>query len=250
MKKFSAAFQSVAPNPRTEPMHGELFLEELETEVGKHPALRHPFLRRFAAGDLTRLQLWAFGLQHYQLVRVFTSYLEALLNTIPEPKVRDWIHRIVEDEYARPQTYECSHPALYRRFLRALGLNEEDWERAEALLETGAFIERHLELTSLRHHAVGLGAVGPGHEWAIPTMFTYLVEGLRKVGIGEGPLEYFTLHVAQDLEHGKLMRAALACYAETPENQVRIRDGALASLDARGSFWDGLNRAVFEDLFF
>lgn len=226
----------------------ECFLAALEVEVQGHPALHHPFLRRFAQSKLERLQCWAFGLQHYQLVRMFTSYLEALRKSIPEPEVRDWIQRVLEDEYARPHTYERSHPALYRRFLRALGLTEEDWERAEALSETRAFIERHLELTALRHPAVGLGAVGPGHEWAIPTMFAYLVDGLRKAGVGEEALEYFTLHVAQDLEHGKLMRAALARYADTAENQARIRDGALASLDARACFWEGLGRVVFEEL--
>lgn len=224
------------------------FVEQLQGEVDRHPAFHHPFLRRFAAGGLGRLQLWAFGLQHYQLVRVFTSYLEALVKSIREPEVRDWLHRILEDEYARPRTYEDSHAALYRRFLRSLGLSEADWDRAEALRETRAFIERHLELTALRHPAVGLGAVGPGHEWAIPTMFSYLVTGLRKAGIGEEPLEYFTLHMTQDLEHGKLMRSALAAYAANPENQTRIREGALASLAARARFWDGLHRAVFDEL--
>lgn len=226
----------------------ERFLDALEVEVRAHPAVNHPFLRRFARGGCRQLQLWAFGLQHYQLVRLFTSYLENLQKSIPEPEVRDWIQRVLEDEYARPDTYHRSHPALYRRFLRALGLSEEDWERTEALPETRAFIERHLELTALRPPAVGLGAVGPGHEWAIPPMFSYLVDGLRKAGLGEEPIEYFTLHVAQDLEHGKLMRAALARYADSPENRARIRDGAQASLDARGLFWDGLGRVVFEEL--
>lgn len=234
--------------PGTDPTRAELFLQRLEAEVRSHPALHHPFLRRFAEGGLRRIQLWAFGLQHYQLVRVFTTYLEALVKSIPEQEVRDWIHTVLEDEYARPQTYDCSHPALYRRFLRALGLSEEDWDRVEALPETRAFINHHIELTSLRHYLVGLGAVGPGHEWAIPTMFAYLVEGLRKVGVEEKPLEYFTLHVAQDLEHGRLLRMALARYAGTPENHERILEGAHASLGARARFWDGLYRAVFEDL--
>ena len=226
----------------------ELFLQRLEAEVRSHPALHHPFLRRFAQGGLRRIQLWAFGLQHYQLVRVFTAYLEALFQIIPDAEVREWIHRVLEDEYARPHAYDRSHPALYRKFLRALGLSEEDWDRAEALPETQAFITHHIELTSLLHFLVGLGAVGPGHEWAIPTMFTYLMEGLRKVGVEEKPLEYFTLHMAQDLEHGRLLRMAMARYAEAPENQQRIVDGAGASLGARAPFWDGLYRAVFEDL--
>jgi len=229
-------------------MTAERFLDALEVEVRGHPALHHPFLRRFAQGGHRRLQLWTFGLQHYQLVRVFTSYLEALLKSIPNPEVRDWIHRVLEDEYAHPRSFDRSHSALYRMFLRALGLSEEDWDRAEALPETRAFITHHIELTSLRHYLVGLGAVGPGHEWAIPTMFAYLVDGLRKVGVEEKALEYFTLHMAQDLEHGRLLKMALARYAETPENQERILEGARASLDARARFWDGLHRALFEEL--
>lgn len=229
-------------------MTAERFLDALETEVRGHPALHHPFLHRFAQGGHRRLQLWAFGLQHYQLVRVFTSYLEALLKSISESEVRDWIYRVLEDEYARPRSFERSHSALYRTFLRALGLTDEDWDRAEALPETRAFIHHHIELTSLRHYLVGLGAVGPGHEWAIPRMFTYLVDGLRKVGVEEKALEYFTLHIAQDLEHARLLRLALVRYAEAPENQGRILEGSRASLDARARFWDGLHRALFEDL--
>ena len=229
-------------------MTAERFLDALEVEVRGHPALHHPFLLRFAQGGHRRLQLWAFGLQHYQLVRVFTAYLEALHKSVPDPEVRDWIHRVLEDEYSHPHSFERSHSALYRKFLRSLGLTEEDWDRAEALPETQAFITHHIELTALRHYLVGLGAVGPGHEWAIPTMFTYLVEGLQKVGVEEKPLEYFTLHIAQDVEHSRLLRMAMARYAETPENQERIIEGARASLEARARFWDGLHRAVFEDL--
>lgn len=229
-------------------MTAERFLDALEVEVRGHPALHHPFLRQFAHGGHRRLQLWTFGLQHYQLVRVFTSYLEALLKSIPESEVRDWIHRVLEDEYAHPRSFDRSHSALYRKFLQALGLTDKDWDRAEALPETRAFINHHIELTSLRHYLVGLGAVGPGHEWAIPTMFTYLVDGLRKVGVEEKALEYFTLHIAQDLEHSRLLRMALAHYAETPKNRERIIEGARASLDARARFWDGLHRALFEEL--
>lgn len=228
-------------------MNAEAFLADLEAEVRAHPALRHPFLLRFAEGGLGRLQLWAFGLQHYQLVRIFTAYLEALLASVPDPTVRDWIHRVLEDEFARPDVYHRSHPALYRRFLRALDLEPRDWESAEPLPETRAFVTRHIELTSLRHYLVGLGAVGPGHEWSIPEMFTYLVDGLRRSGIPEEALGYFTLHIAQDIEHARLLRAALARFADDPAHQARILEGARASLEARARFWDGLYRVVFEE---
>jgi hypothetical protein len=87
-----------------------------------------------------------------------------LFRSVPDPEVREWIYRVLEDEYALLRSFDRSHSALYRKSLRTLGLTDEDWDRAEALPETQAFINHHIELTSLRHYLVGLGAVGPGHE--------------------------------------------------------------------------------------
>jgi pyrroloquinoline-quinone synthase len=70
----------------------------------------------------------------------------------------------------RPQAFEHSHPALYRRFMRAVGFEEGAWDRVPVLPETRAFIVGHLDMT-LRSWLEALGAVGPGHEWAIPRMF-------------------------------------------------------------------------------
>lgn len=58
------------------------FVRKLPEEVAGHPAVTHPFLRRFAAGRLTRWQLWGYASQHYHLVCFFTAYLEAITGRI------------------------------------------------------------------------------------------------------------------------------------------------------------------------
>src|SRR3990172_5846580 len=93
-----------------------VFIRELEREIMACEAVRHPFLARFASEPPTIEQIRAFGLQHYQLVKVFTTYIR-------------------------------SHLALPR---------DSDFR-------------------------VGLGAVGPGHEFSIPTMFQSLIAGQREM---------------------------------------------------------------------
>jgi pyrroloquinoline-quinone synthase len=125
----------------------------------------HPFLRRFAAGGLTRWQIWGYASQHYHLVCFFTAYLEAIASRTPDAEVRRLLRDILEDEYMRPQSFERSHPALYRRFLRAVGFGAGEWDHVPLLPATRAFVQLHLDMT-LRSWLEALGAVGPGHEWA------------------------------------------------------------------------------------
>ena len=155
------------------------FVKSLRDEVMRHPAVTHPFLQRFAQGGLAPWQLWGYASQHYRLVCFFTAYLEALTKRTPDQEIRRLVQEILEEEYMRPQHFERSHPALYRRFMRAVGFQEAEWDQVPALPATQAFVVTHLDMT-LRSWLETLGAVGPGHEWAIPHMFPPLVEGIER----------------------------------------------------------------------
>ena len=103
-----------------------------------------------------------------------------------------------------------------------------------------AFIVEHLKLCTEEPFLVGLGAVGPGHEWAIPTMFENILRGLRLAGFAEHEIEYFTLHTHQDIDHAAWLEEALATFATTEEAQAQIRRGCLLSLAARERLWWGI----------
>ncbi|PYM37587.1 MAG: hypothetical protein DME17_07220, partial [Candidatus Rokuibacteriota bacterium] len=130
---------------------------------------------------------------------------------------------ILADEYMRPQNFERSHPALYRRFLRAVGFGEGDWDQVPLPPATRAFVQLHLDMT-LGSWLEALGAVGPGHEWAIPLMFPRLVQGLeRSLQLDPAGLEYFHLHISLDVEHGRVLEESLLRWATTAEGQAEIR---------------------------
>ena len=220
-------------------------LTALEEEIATHPAVHHPFLRRFSESKPTLRQVQLFGLQHYQLVKVFTTYMTNLLPRLPDPDAAQLFRTVFDDEFGQHTIFN-SHPAMYRAFLKALGLDDAEWGRVALLPETSAFIEFHLELTRSGHFLAALGAIGPGHEYSIPTMFTYLVDGLRAAGfVSEEALAYFTLHILEDKEHAKIFNELIVRYMGDEPSRNIIREGVLQSLNARGRFWDGVQWAVY-----
>jgi pyrroloquinoline-quinone synthase len=200
-------------------------------------------------------QIQNFGLQHYQLVRIFVNYMTNLLPKIPDRDAATLFRHVFDDEFGavsgRPATAGQatifrSHPALYRNFLRSLGLADEAWGRVRHLQEVSAYIEEHMAITRDEDFRIGLGAIGPGHEFSIPIMFSYLVKGFRNnTVLSDEAIEYFTLHMVEDKEHAEIFNTLILRHAKASEDQERVREGAMRSLKARKRFWDGLERAVF-----
>ncbi|MBA4115572.1 MAG: iron-containing redox enzyme family protein [Rubrobacter sp.] len=224
------------------------FLEKLKREVIGHPALVHPFLERFGDGDVSEEGVRTFAVQYYRHVRVSRLYLASLIsNCGHDEKLQLALAEILFDEYGHLNPQE-THPALYRRFLIALGLTEEEWEAPATIPEIQLYISAHRELTRDLDFRLGLGAMGPASEWPVPPIYVRLAEGLKKAAdLPEEDLEIFTSHVTMDVTHARIMMDAVAPYAESEEGQSKVREGAIRSLNARSVMLDGLYKAVYGD---
>ncbi|MDP8926442.1 MAG: iron-containing redox enzyme family protein [Actinomycetota bacterium] len=222
------------------------FLEQLKREVIGHPALVHPFLERFGEGDVSEEGVRTFAIQYYRHVRVSRLYLAALIsNCGHDEKLQLALAEILFDEYGHLNPDE-THPALYRRFLTALDITEEEWEEPPTIPEVQLYISAHRELTRDPDIRLGLGAMGPASEWPVPPIYVRLTEGLKKaVELSDEALEIFTSHVTMDVTHARIMMDAVAPYAEDEESQQKVREGAMRSLDARSVMLDGLHKAVY-----
>ncbi|MGF1473320.1 MAG: TenA family transcriptional regulator [Rubrobacteraceae bacterium] len=224
------------------------FLEKLKREVISHPALTHPFLERFGDGEADTEGVREFAIQYYRHVRVSRLYLAALIsNCRDDEKLQLSLAEILFDEYGHLNPEE-THPALYRNFLKALDISEEEWETPPTLPEIEAYISVHYELCRNPDFRMGLGALGPASEWPVPPIYVRLTEGLKKsAGLTDGDLEIFTSHVTMDVTHARIMMESIAPYAEDERGQDLVRKGTLRSLDARSVMLDGLYRAVFRE---
>jgi pyrroloquinoline quinone (PQQ) biosynthesis protein C len=220
-----------------------MFLEELRREIESHPAVHHVFLERCSTSPFAKQDYRIFGENHYPLVCVFTSYLERLLLRAPASDAKMWIAKVLVDEYGEGSDGQ-DHAALYAQFLRAAGSDVDALSGTPVPDPAWAFIEEHRRIVMEEPFLVGLGSIGPGHEWAIPHMFGHVIPGLRRAGFDEVEMQYFTLHVAQDEDHGRWLEEALALHARTADARAQIRRGAMLSLGAREKFWSGVQRAV------
>jgi pyrroloquinoline quinone (PQQ) biosynthesis protein C len=201
------------------------------------------FLNRCATSPFAREDYRVFGENHFPLVCVFTSYLERLLVRAPTSDAKLWLAKVLVDEYGEGSEGE-DHATLYGHFLRSCGSTVPDEKDGKVPEPALAFIREHRRIVNEEPFLVGLGAVGPGHEWAIPKMFHSVIPGLKRAGFTEAEIAYFTLHVAQDVDHGRWLEEALTRFGTTHEARQQIRRGALLSLEARGRFWGGVQRAV------
>lgn len=224
------------------------FLESLKREVIGHPALTHPFLERFGDGGTGPGGVRTFAVQYYRHVRVSRLYLAALISNCRDDEgLQLALAEVLFDEYGHLNPDE-THPALYRRFLKALGISEEEWEAPPILPEIQLYITTHYALCGHPDVRLGLGALGPASEWPVPPIYVRLAEGLkRSAGLPDEALEIFTSHVTMDVTHARIMMEAIAPYAEDEEGQNRVREGALRSLDARCVMLDGLYKAVYKE---
>jgi pyrroloquinoline quinone (PQQ) biosynthesis protein C len=219
------------------------FLDALRGDIERHPAVNHLFLNRLATSPMSREDYRVFAEQHYPLVCAFTSYLEVLLLGAPDGDARLWLARVLVDEYGEGSDGK-DHATLYVRFLEAAGGDAARATLASVPAAAARFIATHQRLVRQSPFLVGLGAIGPGHEWAIPKMFHAIIPGLRRAGFAEEAIGYFTLHVEQDDDHGRWLEQALLRYTHSSAAQEQVRKGALASLDARLRFWSDVQRAV------
>src|SRR4051812_25474644 len=192
------------------------FLADLRREIEAHPGVNHLFLGRCATSPFSRHDYRVFGENHYPLVCVFTSYLERLLVRAPTSDAKLWLAKVLVDEYGEGSRGE-DHSTLYGHFLRSAGSSLSSSMDFRVPEPAHRFIAEHRRLVTKEPFLVGLGAVGPGHEWAIPRMFDAVIPGLRRAGFSEEEIHYFTLHVDQDEDHGAWLEEALARYGGSPD---------------------------------
>ena len=244
LKRADEDHSSLAKSPEFRPFRDpRAFLQQLRKDVESHVAVNHPLLCRVSQVPFTRQDYKVFGLQHYALVGNFCAYLEYLLLSAPDSEAKSWIAKVLVDEYGEGSDGK-DHAELYLEFLRACGIDEGEQLRTPLHRDVTGFVAQHLQICRDEPFLVGLGAVGPGHEWAIPKMFPMIVRGLRNAGFGEDEILYFTLHLEQDEDHGAWLEEALVRYAGGEQAQRQSWRGTMLSLAARRRFWSGVQDKV------
>jgi pyrroloquinoline-quinone synthase len=222
------------------------FMSELDAEIHAHPVLSDRFVQRISTpGGVTREQARRFALLYYPHIFRTRLYQANALGISPDERVQAVVADILYDEYGNGDISR-THPAVYRKFLKATGVPESEWSIEPRFPELVMYIESMMRLTQTGDWLAAAAAVGIASEWPIPRLYGDFLKGLRTIpGVKEDDLELFISHIGIDEHHSKLMREALRPYAEAKDGQARIRAGVKANLDARRIMMQGLHREVF-----
>src|SRR4030067_421710 len=227
------------------------FFDKLEAEVLKHPAANdHPYLQKFRTNaDMKAVNLYAE--QYYCFSRHFSRYLAGAIAICPDEAGRAPLIKNLFEEYGgrseekKGMNAELTHPAIFRMFLRAAGVNtdQQALDNIKMLPETKLFVEKYLNIHYM-DYVEDLGALGPGTEYIVPTMYQPIREGCKRAGLNDDAVLFFSAHIELDVEHAANIRNSLAFCSKTEEQQRKIRKGAFDFLDARTVLWDGLEKAT------
>ena len=157
---------------------------------------------------------------------------------------REVVDTLVQSRTA--QLLELTHPALFRRFLRALDVTPEMVATVEPLPETAQFIREFEAVCRNGHWLEAMGALGPGTESVVPRIYGAILSGIKSSGeMNPNDYIFWTIHVHCDEGHGANIVLAIEKYLDRPENRQLVLKGVNRILDARKVWFDGLERMVF-----
>ncbi len=226
------------------------FVDQLQEDCLNHPALNHSYLNRFKNKELNKDHVKLFGEQYYCFSRHFSRYLAALVAITPDEGARAPLIKNLGEEYGARQEEgqdmdpELTHPAIFRAFLRSVGIDTspEALAAIKPLPETKLFVDKYLNIRYL-NYIEAFGALGPGTEYIVPQMYTLVREGCRGAGLTEDEVLFFSAHIELDVEHAEGIKESLIPFVDSADHQELMRYGAMDFLDARCVLWDGLERA-------
>jgi pyrroloquinoline-quinone synthase len=222
------------------------FLAELEHRVLGHPVLAHHLWADLERGRCGRESLCTFTVHYYHHVLRTRLYDAAALACCPDEGIQRALVSILWDEYGRGDP-ACTHPAQFRKVLRALGIDVEVAEQTPRLHELEVYSRVHFDLCRPSSFWEALGAVGFAMEWAIPPLYERLLRAYRRIaGLTNGDLEFFLEHVPTDQYHASLIISSLGPHLGSLEVQASLVKGALSSLDARELLIDAIARKMGE----
>jgi pyrroloquinoline quinone (PQQ) biosynthesis protein C len=201
--------------------------ERIEQARERWNVLRHPFYRRWSAGELSRGELARYSGQYRYAVEAIAAVSEAAADAAPE-----------RPELRRHAAEERDHVALWDGFVEVAGgspadpATPETEECVRAWSAPGAANGEALLARLITLYAIESGQ---------PEISRIKRRGLVDLyGFGEGPgTAYFNLHERRDAEHAAQARELIEELAEDGDEEELVA-GAEAAWRANWRLLDGV----------
>ena len=206
----------------------------------------HPLWHRIAEGGIDAEGLRTFAVQFFLQVREFPRAVSALHAKCPDPEERAMLaESVYEEETGRISGADVSHPELFIRFGRALGLERAELVEGEALPTTSSLIHWFELSTQQRSFIEGAAATNMAAEGQVPGAFGPFARALEKhYGLTKDDVSFWDLHEIADREHSDVGNHIVIRFATSDEWQEKVRSAVGTSLDYWWQFFDGIERHI------
>ncbi len=209
-----------------------------------HPLWNHQFLTRCRTQNLNMDEVKILAVQMYKFCNKFCLILSDILAHCSDLDSQMVITENLLDETGLGNP-NMAHPELYRRFTRALGIDDQTLDATPATPETQNLIDTYLKLAGEYGYLAAVGAVCFASEGIVNTLYTQLRSGIISAGsFTEDDLLFFHLHIDIDEDHAKNMAVVLEEKIIDSEQATDINRAILEAMDARVGFFDGIEREI------
>ncbi len=231
--------KTIAPTP---------FDLQVRSIVDERHLLRHPFYVAWSKGELSRAQLKRYAGQYMHHVLAEPTYLSAVHSNTPHfdregnsdlgPR-QTILQNLIEEEYG-----PNNHPALWKRFAKALGLSDKDLAAAAPLPATRELVGTFTSVCRNRPYYAGLAALH-AFESQVPAIAAVKIEGLKRhYGFMDaGDYEFFTVHEEADVAHAAAEWRLIEQGADSPAKRAEVLAATNQACEALWRFLGGVYAA-------
>ncbi|WP_414544270.1 TenA family transcriptional regulator [Nostoc sp. CCY0012] len=213
--------------------------------AANHPLWNHDFLHRCRTGDLLLPDIQILAVQMYKFSKEFNRILAGILSCCPDETTQLVILENLFDEMGQGNIHQ-SHPELFRRFTRALGIDDDTLAALPTAPETLALIETYLKIPRQYGYIPALAAVCYASEGIVSSLYTQLYQGIVDAApLPKESLIFFELHIDVDDSHAAKLAAVIEPRINLIDEFEQIQLAITEAMDARTEFFNGIQRQIF-----
>jgi pyrroloquinoline-quinone synthase len=209
-----------------------------------HPLWNHEFLTCCRTGNLFLPDVQLLAVQMYKFSKEFNRILASILSCCQDENTQLVILENLFDEMGQGDVNQ-SHPELFRRFTRALGIDDKTLTALPTAPETLALIETYLRIPHQYGYLAALGAVCYASEGIVSSLYTQLYKGIVNAApLPKESLIFFEVHIDVDDSHAAKLAAVIEPRISTSEEDIKVKLAIVEAMDARVQFFNGIQRQI------
>ncbi|MGE5297864.1 MAG: iron-containing redox enzyme family protein [Acidobacteriaceae bacterium] len=229
---------------------GEHFLEWLLDYVTERVKI-WPELAEIRASQPKLEKLRKYAVQRYIAAEAFLGGREgdpgflgfaiANLSESPDPMAENALGILEQKRQEEMgKGSESKHQQLWVKFLKSLGITDEEISHAEPKEMTRRYISDLSEVYSTSEWQTAMGAF-LAHERAIPEEYAAISEMIKKnTAVSADALAVFSWHIGMDVKYVINTQHMLEKIVVDPESKQLVLEGILSQLSTRQEFYRGL----------